>query len=355
MGAHKGFRIRPDGDRYRAEVRDPKAKSYRSKTFDTIPEAKAWARSEAGLMASGTASVTPKGRLLTAGVVRDYLADLKALKRSPSHLANITATMGDLQAAVPDLLDPTAGSAIERWLNGQEIAPATRNRKLSEVRTLIHWCQVRDLLVKDPSRAIRQATVPKKMKPHFTLDELRTLLMHQHAYRKRFTLMVYAGLRAEEAAALTWGDMDLSGMVLLVRFHEGYRLKRGRERIVPLQDELLALLGDPGDPKTRVAPIHRVNEREAFSDFLDGTGIEAKGRSPHSCRHTYAGLMTASGVPGPLLSAYLGHTSAATTMVYTGLASRYVHATEHWGRGRIRVCEGMVSKWKTPSRVARGS
>lgn len=60
-------------------------------------------------------------------------------------------------------------------------------------------------------------------------------------------------------------------------------------------------------------------------------------RTPHSCRHTYAGLMTATGVPGALLGAYLGHSSADTTAIYTKLAGRYAQAVGAWGRGEFRL------------------
>lgn len=47
--------------------------------------------------------------------------------------------------------------------------------------------------------------------------------------------------------------------------------------------------------------------------------------------------MTATGVPGALLGAYLGHSSADTTAIYTKLASRYAQAVGGWARGEFRL------------------
>jgi integrase len=201
----------------------------------------------------------------------------------------------------------------------------------------------RDLLVRDPTRAIERAAEADPLRSQFGLEELTRLMAWPSpdpVARRRLALCLYAGLRADEAAALTWADVDQVGGVLLIRIHAGHRLKRGRERIVPIQPELTPMLGDPGQQSAAVAPGHPGNFRRAWPAVLGRCGVGVNGRSLHSLRHAYAGLMTACGVPGPLLSAYLGHTSAATTMIYTRLAARYVGAVAAWPRGRLCVVAG---------------
>lgn len=113
--------------------------------------------------------------------------------------------------------------------------------------------------------------------------------------------------------------------------------ERGRERIVPLQPELAEILGQPGAAGDPVAPRLEAIDSRRFARFLARCGVPAAGRTPHSCRHTYAGLMTATGVPGALLGAYLGHSSADTTAIYTKLAGRYAQAVGDWPRGAFRL------------------
>jgi integrase len=337
MGEHKGWRLRAEDGGWRAYVRIP-GKGYRSRNFpgEAKAEARAWAQDEAAKQRTSR-RYTPLigGKAMVATLAVDYLASLTARGRSPAHLRNCRTTLEGVAAVAPDLAAGDAGRALERWLDGMECAPGNRNRLLAEVRAFCRWLMRRDLLERDPTKAIDRASVPDYLRPQFGLDELHRLLTVPDPYRARFALLVYAGLRAGEAAALTWGDVDLAGGVILVRMHVGHRLKRNRERIVPLQPELVQLLGTPGEPGRRATGPSGHNERRDFASYLIRRGVTPQGRSPHACRHTYAGLMTASGVPGPLLSAYLGHTSAATTMLYTKMAARYAQAVTAWPRGRF--------------------
>ncbi len=284
--------------------------------------------------------ISAAGRCLTSTVVEAYTKNLRARGRSESHLANISATLDGLQTALVDLGDQRAGTAIETWLDGLKVAPATRNRRLVEVRGLCRWAMRRDLVGKDPTRAIDTATVPDSLRPQFTITELIHILAlptPSPAMHRRFAIMALAGLRSDEAAALQWQDIDLASGVILVRARTGFRLKRGKERIVPLQNLLRSLLGEPGPASETIAPLGDSNMRREFPRFLRSCGIPIALRTAHSCRHSYAGMMTATGVPGPLLSAYLGHTSAATTMIYTQLSARYAQATDGWQRGELRL------------------
>lgn len=77
-----------------------------------------------------------------------------------------------------------------------------------------------------------------------------------------------------------------------------------------------------------------------FHYFLKRVGLPIAGRSPHSLRHSYAGLMTATGMPSQLLRAYLGHSSEQTTSGYTKLATRYVNAVTTWERGQPELLAG---------------
>jgi integrase len=212
---------------------------------------------------------------------------------------------------------------------------------LVEVRALCGWALKRDLIEKDPTRAIERATQPDKLKAQFTVAELVHLLAlptPDPAWRKRFALMLYAGLRDDEAAALTWSDVDVSGRVIKIRKHVGHRLKRGKERIVELQRELAQILGESGSGK--VAPvIDQHNARRGCDGFLADCGIPKAGRSPHSCRHTYAALMTATGVAGFMLADLMGHSSQATTAGYARLARQHSRAVEGWQRGEFSLLD----------------
>lgn len=364
MGEHKGWFVRLDkrSGRHRGSVWLPSARRYKSKTWDKPAQAKQWAMGEAAKILQGE-TVDTGARV--ADLRTAYLDSLTARGRSASHMANVSRTLDGLERVAPDLAAPKAAAAIERWLDDADVAAATRNRMLVEVRALVRWAQRRDRLVKDPTRAIERASVPAGLRAMFSLDEAARLLAlptPDPVMHRRVAILLLAGLRSDEAAALLWRDIDLVGGTILVRKREGYRLKRGRERIVPLQPMLRSILGEPGAPDAQVSPLgtfrygpkgddrayRDANFRNLMPLYVQACGVEVAGRSAHSCRHCYAGLMTATGVPGALLSAYLGHTSAGTTMLYTRMAARYVGAVSGWPRGELRVL-GDASAWPLAS------
>lgn len=347
MSKHKGWRMRADGKTFRAEVWLPHAKRYWSKSFAKASEAKAWAITETGKVigALDPSAVIGPRRASTRDIAEAYLLSLTARNRSPSHLANVKRTLAALERQVPDLLHAGAGAAIERWLDGYAASAGTRNRMLTETRALMRWAIKRDLIEKDPSRAMERFTKEAFLKPLFTIDELRTLFFHEHDYRRRFVVMTYLGLRSDEAAALLGRNIERSGNVALIRKCAGHRLKRNKERIVPLQEEMLLLVPSVG-PDEPVCPVIDSSGSRAFRAFLRSAGVPIEGRTPHSCRHTYASIMVATGIPDQLLKGYMGHESTQTTAGYTSQATRYVHAVEHWGRGKLRICEGFHSLLK---------
>lgn len=340
MTEHKGWRIRQLRGKSIGEVWLPEPKRYKSKSFDTPAAARKWAKDGAADVVRHDASRLETGTALASMLAADHIKGLTNRGRSASHLENVTRTYAGLAKAVPRLDVRDAGKSIEEWLDSLKVSATTRNRMLTEVRSLCRWAIKRDLLAKDPTRAIERSSVVNYLRPQFTVAELVRLLAFPTTdpeWHRRFALLTFAGLRSDEAAAMTWADVDLAGKVLLVRLHAGHRLKRNKERIVPLQPGLAAILGQPGGPKEKVAPLRDENDRRGLAQFLKSCGVELGKRSPHSCRHTYAGLMTATGISGALLGAYMGHQSAATTHGYQKMSALYAASTDGWNRGIFSI------------------
>lgn len=356
MSEHKGWRVRFDARRssWRGEVRIEGA--YRVKTFKgnaAEKEARAWARLEAGGVQLGrpSASLLSPAQVSTDALVEVYLERLTALNRSPSYMSDAHLMLRSLAKAVPVLSAPHADDQIERWLAGLKssgggrggatgtIGPARRNKYLMMVRAMCRWALRKKRLATDPTTTIDYAAVSSYLKPQFSIQEARVLVSHTDSETHRwFLLMLYAGLRADEARCLRWSDIDWSGGSILLRLAGGARIKRRKERIIALQPELRALLQPHvGLPDTRILRLGSGNLQRAFRDLLIAADIPIDGRSPHSCRHTYAGLMAATGIPTTLLRAYLGHASEKTTHAYAEMAARHVHGVERWPRGVFRL------------------
>ncbi|MEY2800517.1 MAG: tyrosine recombinase XerD [Pseudomonadota bacterium] len=342
MGQHKGWRVCQDTRRnnWRGEVRHNG--SYIVRCFPTAKEARTWASDQAAQIRMAKGYTPLRAGVLTEIVAADYQADLTARNRAPSYLRDVAVILAGAIDACPTLDAADAPRQITSWINADaRLSPARRNKYRQVIRSLCRWAIRHDRLAVDPTRAILPAAVPERLKPQLTLDEMRRLVRYQAqppGWRWAM-LMLYAGLRADEARCLRYADIDLAGRVITISADSGARLKRGRERLVPLQPELLPMLMPMGPPALAIAGLGRNNLQRTFRDLLADAGIEPGNRSPHSMRHTFAGLMTATGVPAAMVGAYLGHTQASTTMIYTKLAVRYAAGVTAWGRGEIRLAE----------------
>jgi integrase/recombinase XerC len=351
-GSHSvGWRTRKRAGSWLGLVRIPGENREESKSFDAQAKAREWARRRHADLLTGAGWAAKRVDGETESLSEDYLADLKARGRVESHRREVKRVLGMLAKAVPNLQAAGAAVAVERWLNEATAsnARATRNRWLVTVRGLCRWAMRRRRLERDPTEMLERASVPEYLRPQFTVDELQRCLAQSHyrcprgdepkadPYHLLFAVLAYTGLRFQEAAHLRWEDIDWLGRVVMVRLAAGGRVKRQRERLVPLQAELAEILEPHRKDAGHLFKGKSWNPTRGFQNFLTRARVLVEGRSPHSLRHTYAGIMTASGVPGPLLSAYLGHTSAATTMEYTKLAARFVSVTAGWRRGEMRI------------------
>lgn len=328
MGEHKGFRTYKRGGSWVGAAWDPATQKYKTKTFGPKEEARVWARDQAAKFAT---RVDHLGTLKTRSLSTDFQADLLRRGKSASHRADVARVLSSYAQAVPDMLAPRARVMTETWLAGlTDLAAATRNRYLATVRAMANWAARRDLLPRNPLTAVEREKVPSFLKEQFTYEELVHLTCADgDPYHLRWCALIYLGLRITEPLSMTFEKIDREGRMAAVTG------KGNKERLVPLPDEFLALL--PAGRTGKVFGDVRANRYREFLGFLARQGIEKRGRSPHSTRHTYAGLMTASGVPSALLQAYMGHVSSATTSHYAKMATRYVSVAAKWQRGQLRL------------------
>lgn len=132
--------------------------------------------------------------------------------------------------------------------------------------------------------------------------------------------MYVLGLRISEAMTLRPDGVDSKRMLVRVVG------KRGRERVVPLPEELLLRLREfwqthrnrewmfPGLRGTR--PIDQNCLRGAFGSARERAGLGAE-VTPHCLRHSYATHLLEGGVAVSTVQVLLGHSSLRSTLLYT--------------------------------------
>ncbi len=173
----------------------------------------------------------------------------------------------------------------------------------------------------------------KKLPVILSLAEVRKILSQVRLARYRVCLStIYScGLRLQEGTNLRLADIDSGRMMIHVRHGKG-----AKDRYVPLPERTLALLRQywamhrnprllfpsPGHGEVPLAtatePIHKSSVQDAFRAALKASGNN-KAASVHTLRHSWATHLLEAGVNLRLIQEWLGHSSPATTSVYTHL------------------------------------
>jgi site-specific recombinase XerD len=235
---------------------------------------------------------------------------------------------------VVDLSADLVRAFLTHLEQSRRCATTTRNQRLSAIHALarfvgehslehIAWCsQIRLIPFKKSTRSV----VTYLEKPE--MDALLAAPDRQTAQGRRdhaLLLFLYnAGTRAEEAAQLHIGDLDVASLSVKILG------KGGKERRCPLWpitvEELGKLIGSRspqecaflnrrGQPITRFG-IHTMVERHVAKAKARLPSLAAKQISPHTIRHTTATHLLRAGVDINTIRAWLGHVSLDTTNIY---------------------------------------
>jgi site-specific recombinase XerD len=251
-------------------------------------------------------------------------------------------------------------------------APATINRGLASLRGYCQWATLAHLLTENPATDIKDVPTdplaPRSLPTEAVDALLRVARAEPHLLLRArnealLALLIYAGLRVQEACDLQLRDLDLGGGTVTVRSG-----KAGKARRVPLHTDAQRLLrryldvvrcpeGAPaigsdqerekllvgiamttkGQP-TRVGITQRVAQRvvqqlgqsAAYqlrtevqreqnikrNELLQDLARRLETVTPHMLRHSLARRMLERGAQLPEVQRVLGHSRLSTTGIY---------------------------------------
>jgi integrase/recombinase XerD len=179
----------------------------------------------------------------------------------------------------------------------------------------------------------------KKLPVVLSCDEVRKILSNIHLLRYRvcLTTIYSCGLRLSEGTHLKVENIDSARGFIQVRDSKGNMGKKDRN--VPLPQKTLELLreqwkshrnkvwifpyaGHGGkDMPYATTPVSNSSVQVAFRKALKTAGINKKA-TVHTLRHSWATHLLEAGVNLRLIQAWLGHSTPATTIVYTHLTEK---------------------------------
>ena len=297
----------------------------------------------------------------TTAILDEY-AEYLALERGRSehtrraYLADLRSLFAFLDQRVPDSgLDGLNLPLLRAWLAAQANAGAARTtlaRRTSAVKTFTAWATRRGLLTTDPAARLQvpkaRRTLPAVLRQDQAIAAMAAADLGAEqrdpmALRDKLIVeLLYAtGIRVSELCGLDCDDVDTGRRLLRVLG------KGNKQRTVPFGRPALAALGDwltDGRPALVNADSgaalllgprgRRLDPRQART-VVHQTVAAVDGApdiGPHGLRHSAATHLLEGGADLRVVQELLGHSTLATTQLYTHVTVarlRAVHDQAH--------------------------
>ena len=294
--------------------------------------------------------------------ILDEYAEHLALERGRSehtqraYLGDLRSLFGFLDERAPGCgLDALSLPLLRSWLGAQAAGGAARTtlaRRTSAVKTFTAWATRRGLLTTDPASRLQvpkaRRTLPSVLRQDQALAAMAAAGLGAEqrdpiALRDRLIVeFLYAtGIRVSELCGLDVDDVDISRRLLRVLG------KGNKQRTVPFGRPALAALDDwlaEGRPHLVVADSgpalllgprgRRLDPRQARTVVHQTVGAVdgAPDIGPHGLRHSAATHLLEGGADLRVVQELLGHSTLATTQLYTHVTVarlRAVHDQAH--------------------------
>ncbi|MEQ8702307.1 MAG: tyrosine-type recombinase/integrase [Phaeodactylibacter sp.] len=209
----------------------------------------------------------------------------------------------------------------------------TVNRKLSTIKAYFRFLLRKGDMKEDPTLKVSAPKLPKRLPGAVRKEALDTLFSKvqfpdgYEGSRDRLILeILYAtGMRRSELIALRVGDFNWAQQEILIRG------KGGKERLVPVGRSLIheveqflkwrSELPEAAEEQTLLLtakgkPMYPKLVYNIVRKYLSVVSPDER-LGPHSLRHSFATHLSENGAELNAIKALLGHSSLASTQVYT--------------------------------------
>ncbi len=285
--------------------------------------------------------------------IRNYSIDLNTLKtfleveilKAPpsekiSYIETFVPSISDLPLSLIDR------KILRRFLASMHEAQTQKRtvvRRLSSLRTFFKYCVTNKLMPLNPAEDLQSPKLDKRIPVSLNYSQVERLFDQPDTedylgFRDRCILELFysSGLRVSELVALNRKDFDPKSLLVKLKG------KGKKERIVPITknaaDWISNYLNHPeryqetdghlaeNDPQAIF--LNRLGTRlttrsvdRKFDKYLKASGLAGK-VTPHTIRHTIATHWLENGMDLKMIQMLLGHSSLATTTIYTHVSPK---------------------------------
>lgn len=217
------------------------------------------------------------------------------------------------------------------YLVGTGISNRSVNRKISSLRSYFNFLLKSKQIEEHPLRKHRALKVEKRVNVPFSEKEMDEVLDFfdqaddfEMVRDKLIIEMLYTtGMRRAELIGLKNTSIDLSQMIVKVVG------KRNKERLLPLLNSVaetiekynslrrdIPLESDAFLVTKKGGPIYPTLVYRIINEYFGKVSVKVK-KSPHIVRHSFATHLLSEGADLNSVKELLGHSSLASTQVYT--------------------------------------
>ena len=192
--------------------------------------------------------------------------------------------------------------------------------------SVIKYAVEHDVMLKNPCTGVVIKVDDQILrKDVLSLDEEQALINTHYDgenpnIRRAFIMCLYCGLRFCDVKSLAFSNVDYSNRLLKFEQNKTRGHSANSGVVIPLNDGLLRLIGEPTNDQTKDSPIFPLPSYEmclkALKRWVKRAGIE-KHISWHCARHSFAVNILNNGANIKTVASLLGHSGLKHTEKYT--------------------------------------
>jgi len=243
-------------------------------------------------------------------------------------------------------------AALQRYFQGlaEHQATISLHHRKSALSCFCSFLVKAGRLRGNPCQKLRLPAVVHRPPEFLTAEEIDTLIQAARKPEAALAVQVglFTGIRSDEGRCLTWQQIDLERRLLRIYGHEGFVVKTGKYRVIPIMDRFWPVLAarraerQPGledylipHPRDPRQPL----PRSSWDRLLRPLRNLFPGRvvTWNTLRHTFASLLIQQGAGLYQVASWLGNTP--------GIAERhYCNAGQQFDADINRIGSGILTQ-----------
>ena len=248
-----------------------------------------------------------------------------ALKRFIDFLNDTPEYSKYVKRIKPEQITKDMVEDFTEYLQGRSVGEGAKSI-YARFKKVIKYAIEHDVMVKNPCTGISIKVDDQQLRKEvLSPEEIQQLITTHYEHenpniRRAFILCLYCGLRFCDVKDLTFANVDHSNKLLKFEQSKTKGHSASSGVVIPLNDGILKLIGEPSDPDKRDEVIFPLPSYEmclkALRHWVKRAGIN-KHISWHCARHSFAVNILNNGANIKTVASLLGHSGLKHTEKYT--------------------------------------